>query len=595
MTEYVRAARVAGLCVCVCLAAGSVAVGQDRTITGAGNNLTNPTWGAAGEILRRATPAAYSDGVSAPSGVGLASPRAISNAVIHQDTTGGVIIPDPRGLTDFIWAWGQFLDHDIDLTPIPKDEPMPIAVPIGDPWFDPGAVGGVTLPFTRSAFHVGTGTGPSDPREQVNVITAFIDASNVYGSEDDRADWLREPGTGRLRVFNHPLAGDMPPLNDGTIPNGPSASPAFFVAGDERANETATLLSLHTLFVREHNRLADEIAAANPGLTPDEVFERARKIVGAIMQQITYNEFLPALLGAGAIPPYSGYDDTVDPGVMTEFSTAAYRVGHTLLSPILLRLDEFGGTIPDGNLPLRSTFFNPAKVTNEGGLAPLFRGIATGQAQKVDARINDDVRVGLFETIGPAMDLAALNIQRGRDHGLPGLNTVRTAFALPAHASFEDLTSDPEISAALASVYTTPGDIDPWVGMIAEDLLPGASVGETIHAVLVDQFTRLRYGDRFWFENDPDLSDRLDEIHATRLSDVIARNTEIAPDELQRNVFFIPCPGDSDGNLLVDSKDLLVILSAWGQDDPDADLNNDGMVNGIDLLVMLNNFGSCLD
>ena len=595
MSVSVHMAHRAALCVCAWAALVSVAVGEDRTITGVGNNVSNPSRGAAGAILLRAAPAAYSDGVSAPSGVGLASPRAISNAVIHQNTTGGVIIPDPRGLTDFIWAWGQFLDHDIDLTPIPKDEPMPIAVPTGDPWFDPGAVGGVTLPFSRSGFHPATGTGPGDPREQVNIITAFIDASNVYGSEHDRAEWLREPGTGRLRVFAHPLAGDMPPFNDGTIPNGPNSSPAFFVAGDDRANETSTLLALHTLFVREHNRLADQIAAANPGWTGDEVYERARKIVGALMQQITYGEFLPALLGPGAIPTYSGYDDSIDPGVITEFSTAAYRVGHTLLSPIVLRLDEFGGTIPEGNLLLRETFFNIAKLTNEGGLAPLFRGVATGQAQKVDAVINDDVRVGLFETIGPAMDLAALNIQRSRDHGLPGLNTVRAAFGLPGNATFDDVTSDPAVAAALASVYATPGEIDPWVGMIAEDLLPGASVGETIHAVLVDQFIRLRDGDRFWFEADPALADVLDEIRATRLSDVIARNTEIAPGEIQKNVFFIPCPGDADGNLLVDGKDLLIILSAWGQDDPDADLNNDGVVDGTDLLLLLNNFGSCLD
>ena len=113
-----------------------------------------------------------------------------------------------------------------------------------------------------------------------------------------------------------------------------------------RANEQVGLTALHTLFVREHNRLADVLVSENPGLNGNEIYEFARKIVGAQMQAITYNEFLPLLLGPDAIGPYGGYNPGVDPTITNEFSTAAYRFGHTMVSPSLLRVDPQEFTTP---------------------------------------------------------------------------------------------------------------------------------------------------------------------------------------------------------------------------------------------------------
>ena len=580
-------------------AVGVPAGGQNRSITGDGNNVANPQLGAAAGALRRAPGAgsAYADGVSAPARQALASARAISNAVFHQDTTGGVIIPDPRGLTDYAWAWGQFVDHDIDLTPTSATDPAPIAVPTGDPWFDPGAIGGVTLPFTRSIFDPTTGAGPGAPRQQVNAITAFLDASNVYGSDSARAAFVRTMSGGLLKWVEKPGAGVMPPFNDGSMPNAPSTSTAMHLCGDIRANETTTLLALHTLFLREHNRLAASLASQNPAWTDEEVYQRARKIVGALEQHITYNEFLPALLGAGAIPPSTGYNPAIDPGIANEFSTAAYRLGHSLLSPMILRLDAVGGVIPEGNLPMSRSFFNPTALTDEGGLAPIFRGLAAGRSQRVDTKVNDDIRLHLFEGVegGPAMDLAALNIQRGRDHGLPDYNTIRQAYGLAPVSAFTDISSDAEVVSALMSVYPDVDSIDPWVGMLAEDLMPGSSVGETVRAILIDQFTRLRDGDRFWFQNDPDLASLRPWIESNRLSDVIVRNTGVEPGEIQEQVFFAACGSDLTGDLMVDVEDLTVILLKWNSPAPDADLNGDGIVNGQDIAFVLNNFGSCLN
>src|SRR5690606_14028855 len=159
-----------------------------------------------------------------------------------------------------------------------------------------------------------------------------------YGSDVDRAAWLRTFQGGRLKSQIDPVVGEMPPYNDGTQTNAGGNDVTLLVAGDERINETTSLACFHTLFVREHNRLADEIAAANPKWTDEEIYQRARALVIAQVQKIHFEDFLPSLFGEANIPPYQGYDPNVNPTMATEFSSAAYRVGHTMLSPIILRL-----------------------------------------------------------------------------------------------------------------------------------------------------------------------------------------------------------------------------------------------------------------
>jgi hypothetical protein len=504
---------------------------EARSIDGSGNNLADPAMGAAGTALRRLVPAAYADGVSAMAGPGRPGPREVSNAVCAQ----GGSIPNPLGASDWLWQWGQFLDHDLDLTEgADPPEPAPIAIPAGDPFFDPQGTGTQTMRFNRSLSDPASGTGPGNPRLQVNEITAWIDASMVYGSDAARARSLRTlDGTGRLRTS----AGGLLPFNAPSLPNSGGAAPTSFLAGDVRVNEQVGLIAVHTLFMREHNRKAAEIAARDPGLSDDEIYERARRFVGALVQAISTREFLPALLGPGALPAYRGYDPSVDARISTIFSTASYRFGHSALSPRILRLDASLAEIPAGHLPLRSAFFGTAAVISDG-IDPILRGLAIGRAQRVDALIIDDVRNFLFGPPGAGgFDLASLNIQRGRDHGLPGYNEAREALGLPRRATFSEMTSDPTVRARLASVYADPDEVDVWLGGLCEDPLPGAHVGPLVARVLREQFTALRDGDRFWYERalPPEVRD---EVSRTRLSDVIRRNTGIGreiPDDVFRS------------------------------------------------------------
>lgn len=512
-----------------------------RSIDGSNNNRDNPTWGEAEIKLIRLLEPDYSDGISAPAGMNRPNPRAISNAIASQSES----IPNSFNASDWLWQWGQFVDHDLDLTDPPAGARfLPIPVPENDPTFTPGSI----IPFRRNAAAPGTGTDSNNPRQQVNAITAYIDGSSVYGSDLERAHFLRSGEGGKLKTS----AGNLLPFNTENLENAnPFGVDAddLFIAGDVRANEQIGLTAVHTLFVREHNRLADEIAAdpttsqkaADAGLSVDEyIYQTARRIVGAQIQAITYNEFLPLLLGEGAIDPYSGYDETVNPSISNEFSTAAYRVGHTMLSSELQRINNDGTSA--GSISLRDSFFNTQEIT-ENGIDSLLLGLASQKAQAVDALLVDDIRNFLFPAGTGGLDLAAVNIQRGRDHGLPGYNQARRGLGLGGYTSFDQITSDAEIAQRFRDIYgTTDGQdnidlVDLWIGGIAEDAYNGGMVGELFNVILSDQFQRLQDGDRFFYLADQDLLNLRPDIGDTTLSDIIRRNSAITT--IQDNAFII--------------------------------------------------------
>ena len=502
-----------------------------RTMDGSDNNLLQPDMGKAGTPLMRQSPSAYADGLSSPAGAARPSARAISNAVCSQ--AGGV--PNAAPVTDMVWQWGQFIDHDIDLTEgTNPPEAFDIAVPMGDAFFDPFNTGTQTIGLTRSHFWTG---GPAFlPRQQLNDITAYLDGSMVYGSDDVRATELRRlDGTGKLKTS----AGDMLPYNTAGLPNAPSSDPSFFLAGDVRANEQVGLTAMHVLFVREHNFMCDVFAFLFPGFDGEVYYQLARAMVVGEIQAITYKEFLPILLGPNAIPPYVGYNHFTNTTIANEFSTAAYRFGHSMLSPTLKRLDAAGATIPEGDLPLQDAFFDPTILPTEGGIDPVLRGLAAQRPQEIDMRVVDDVRNFLFGPPGAGgFDLAALNIQRGRDHGLIDYRSMRMAYGLPVVNSFNQISSNPVVQNKLMTAYGSVNDIDPWIGCLAEDKAPNALVGRLVRAVLVDQFRRLRDGDRFWYQiylPEPFLS----IVESQKLSDIIRRNTGIGS-ELQDDVFCLP-------------------------------------------------------
>lgn len=299
-----------------------------------------------------------------------------------------------------------------------------------------------------------TGKSKPLPRQQTTTITAFIDASQVYGSDAAQADMLRTHVGGKLWTnpeVASPGDTDAPWVDQlDLVPIG-------------RAHDNLDLASMQMLFVREHNRIAEELQARQPNLTDEQIYRQARALVGAEMQAITYNEFLPALLGKNALAPYRGYKPNVD----------------------------------------RETSH---KVTNQ---------------------IVDDLRSFLFGPAGAGrLDVAALNIQRRCDHGLADYNAVRAAYGLPRVTNFAQITSNTSMQQRLKQEYGDVNHIDLWVGAMAEDHLRGASVGPLVQRVMADQFQRLRDGDRFWYQRTFS-GKQLEQLERTRLSDIVRRNTQL--------------------------------------------------------------------
>ena len=477
-----------------------------RTIDGSGNNIADPSMNQTDTDFTRVGPANFADGFNSMTPG--PNPREISNTVVAQENAKEGHLVDDNGvaLSGMMYAWGQFVDHDLDLeqqgVPSPATD-ISVTVPAGDQFLKSGS----PIPITRVAIDPDTGVEGS-PATAINTITGWLDGSQVYGSDAVKAASLRT-ADGHMKTSE----GDNLPIVDGA-----------FVAGDVRAAENPDLTALQVLFVREHNYQVDRLHEEHPNWSGDKLYETAKAITTAEMVNITYSEFLPHLLGEDAIAPYHGYDPTVDARISEEFEGAAYRFGHSIVSDGIEAFDQLGNVTSEQTLG-KSFFESPAKFAAEGADG-LLRHLAGDLANLLDSHIVDGLRNLLFDP--PAgIDLAAINIQRAHDLGLGTLNQTRVALGFEAYTSFDQLSSDPETAAAFAQAYK--GDInavDLWAGGLAEDHVPGSVIGPTFGKIIGDQFTALRDGDRFYFENQGFDRQTLKEIKGTTLSDLILRDTD---------------------------------------------------------------------
>jgi hypothetical protein len=533
------------------------------SIDGTGNNLANPTEGSAGTDLIRISPVGYADGISAPSLPQDQSARAISNILNNQadpsNPSQDINTVDQQSLSDFVYAFGQFMDHDMDLTP-DGGASLPIPVAAGDP------LGPNPLPFTRSQYDSSTGTSTSNPRQQVNAVTSYLDLSQVYGSDAATADALRTHVGGQLKTSPGNLlpydnatyftAQQLAAINQslGGMQNaGPLPTADLFVTGDIRGNENVELTALQTLFVRNHNLIASELQKEHPDWSDEQLYQEARKLNIAEYQTIIYTEWIPAVLGPNALPAYTGYNPNVNPSIANEFSTVGFRFGHSLLSGNIERHTNSGLDISDASsagssVNLAQDFFDPNLLGASGAVDPLtghtasnidavLKGDADGNSQAMDLLAINEVRNLLFGNAGAGgQDLIARDIQRGRDNGLPSYNAMRVAYGLPAVTSFAQITSNVAVQHELEQAYGNVNNIDAFEGGLAEDHVPGADVGPLFRAILVDQFTRLRDGDRFFYLNEqlsPDEQQIIEQ--GNTLTKVIEANTGIT--NLQSDVF----------------------------------------------------------
>ncbi|XP_071043918.1 uncharacterized protein [Parasteatoda tepidariorum] len=546
-----------------------------RTITGWCNNLNNPELGKSMRIFSRLLPPVYGDDMSSPrltgrSGKLLPSGRAISTQV-HYD----VRAPHVR-YSLMVMQWGQFVDHDMTFTPmntasgLPLNcadcesaknihpECLPITIPPNDPFYPP--INKTTgrpscISFVRSL----AGQLTLGRREQMNQVTAFVDASGVYGSDRCEARMLRTFIGGKLNVTRHPQgAKDLLPQTsnhkDCVAPSG-----HCFEAGDSRASEQPALAAMHTIFMREHNRIVTQLQRINPHWSDEMIYQHGRRILSAVMQHITYNEFTQRILGKSFSNKYDlhpqvegyfeGYDSKCNPTIFNEFAAAAFRFGHSLLKPVFDRLDR-GYRVLSEPLHLRKSFFNSDMLYTQNAIDHILRGLVTSSMETLDHSITEEVTNHLFELKDKpfsGMDLAALNVQRARDHGVPGYNEYRQFCNLTKAKSFDDLTKEipAHIVDRLRNVYDNVDDIDLFSGGLAEKALHGGLVGPTFGCIIAKQFSLLKKCDRFWYETSNPLirftEAQLTEIRKVSLSKILCDNADTI-ESIQRQAFDLPDP-----------------------------------------------------
>lgn len=466
------------------------------SLDGTGNHRDDPDLGAADRPFARVTAPSYIDGISALD-PDRPIERYLSNRVFNDDNQ---MLVSANGVTPWAFVWGQFIDHTITLSGPGGDDDDNPNNDVGDEGLvamrhdatdrlemAPNSLG-IAHTF-RSRTVDGTGEGTGVPAEQVNELSSYIDASNVYGTSAERLDWLRDGDVDGDPTNNEATLltadGFLPRVNERQGVDGPHmdrmgrlffAWDAALAAGDERANEHVALTAVHTLFVREHNRVVEAL----PNTLDEETkFAIARRVIAATQQFITYEEFLPAM--GVALDDYDGYDPTVDPSVTNEFATVGFRAHSQIPGSLstdvpddqvtadLIELLEAEGvditTAADGSLqlemPLNVIFGNPGLLP-EIGLGNLSAGLASEPQRANDEQIDNQLRSVLFQLPGPDVDdprecldeskidscftkvndLGALDVFRTHDHGIGSYNELRAAFGLSRVTSFTEITGE---------------------------------------------------------------------------------------------------------------------------------------------------------
>lgn len=540
-------------CTTLALASHSDAqLSETRSYDGINNNLAFPEWGAANTARIRAYPQQYSfyDGRDEPLdevNSNLPSARRIMEKIFHKvkpfkDKTvshtllefGHFIVQDILGsrynfsdsfdipcdgeLTDYVYCPVTGIRVEIDRSSVggfPEDNATNRFEE-----FHPGSHNRIsinnstkpTMEFHRDE-HVHN--SHSNPRATVNGMTSFLDLSNLYGvTRGDMLDFevMRED-RGKLALTKDGLLEDIDDFHQ-DLKAGVESSPGAY--------------AIYIVFMRYHNLVAEEHYNSTPDASDEEIFEYARRQTIAVYQSFVEEKYIPTLLG-DKLDPYDGYDETVDPSIDEFFAAVAFRYAHSSFSHVIRVLDESYQPTSIDPLLIRDVFKNnvPGLIKEQGGIEPFLRGLTITPAKEVDASMVEDFNIWADAT-------SILDVQRGRDVGIPRYNNVREAFNLTRMASMEELVSDRYkkyhgdnyhtlsdyvyLVDALKELYHDDVDrVDAYVGALIEAPLTDLdNLGPLMAKSIKHQFTRLRDGDRFWYkklyepaeyENFPDLSE----------------------------------------------------------------------------------------
>ncbi|XP_053983298.1 peroxidase-like isoform X3 [Hylaeus volcanicus] len=548
-----------------------------RTIDGSCNNIENPSWGSAMTAYNRILFPQYFDGIQEPRHMGQAKQP------LPGVRTVSVTLSTPKNQWDIkrtltVVQWGQFISNDLSFTPVRKmvssGKPIsccrpdgytlsprhvhpycyPITVSDQDPVYGEHYVRCMnyvrSLPVLRSDCTFG-------PLEQMNQASHFLDGSMIYGSTLTKSRELRIFEGGRLRVHND-NGHEFLPVGGLEISFG--CADNCYNSGDPRVNTHPQLAVLHTVWHREHNRIADQLGELNPTWSDEKLYQEARRIVIAEIQHISYKEWLPLLLGkrfTRAVgltvgDTYSrNYNSEDDPAVSNEVATAALRFLTSMMQEKLHLTDNTRQV--NTTLSLVENFFKPSIIESDEVFDGLLRGMATQTCQKMDIHIIADVTSRLFaskdDNNNLGLDAISLDIQRGRDHGLPGYNHYRKFCGLPAAKNFDDFLDyiPQEMIKKLRTLYAHPNDVDLIIGGMAERSADDGLLGPTFRCLIFEQFARTRRTDRYFYDSVfqpyPFTTEQMEEIQNVTLARIFCDNGN-GITHMQPNVFLRPQPGN---------------------------------------------------
>lgn len=555
-----------------------------RSPDGSCNHPSHASWGQAITAYARLIPAQYEDGFHKPRGsvFGREFPSA---RLLSTSLSRNIDTPDTTK-TLATMQWGQFIAHDMAHTVISKmyntESPIvccsengmklsprhvhpscyPIEVPSKDPFYSQFRHNCMSYVRSMPALRPDCKFGPT---EQLNQATHLLDGSMIYGSTQETQEMLRAHWNGRLRSEIRNGKEFLSTAPSSACQSGNNGT--CYLAGDVRVNSSPHLAVMHTIWLREHNRVAERLSTLNPHWNDERVFQEARKLVVAEIQHVTYTEWLPIVLGVkyvkrdGLKPLRQGYshmyNENVNPAVTNSFDTAAMRFTKSLMEERIGLYEEDRN--PQLSILLKEHYNQPLLLEGEENLDSLLRGLATQSSQKMDLHYSKAVTSFLYSEAGPfGMDGVSLDIQRGRDHGLAGYNDFREYCGLPRAGSFNELadTIPNSVIGKLRTLYKNVDDVDLLVGGMAERPVEEGLLGPVFRCIVGEQFVRTRAGDKFFYDNANQpgsfTEDQLAEIRKTSLARVFCDNSDILT--MQPHVFHKPITPSNDLTACSESK-----------------------------------------
>ncbi|XP_015373366.1 PREDICTED: peroxidase-like [Diuraphis noxia] len=418
--------------------------------------------------------------------------------------------------------WGQFIAHDTTRLPpdvsvggnccdLQKIKPVPpqcqavIEVPKNDPIYLER--GQTCINFNRARTSTSNGC-ILKPTTFMVEATHFIDGSQIYGSDEEHAADLRSFRDGRLKSDFYVGQQEFCPQRNWTSKQCDTLPFICFVAGDSRVNQNLGIALFQNMFLRFHNIVAFHLHRLNSFWCDEDIYHETRRIVIAVIQHITYTHYLPILIGEYFMYSYgffeqTEYDETVNPGTTLEHSTGAFRILHKEIPSVLNFIDK--------------NYFNcsPVLLTdwmNKPDLLPLpnnfdnlLRGFQETPTREEQPSYNTLISNCLFQQATPKFsgsDLLSVDIQRGRDTGMPPYNKMRSVCGIPEATEFDDLIDliAYEDIQKLKNLYSCVDDIDFIVGALLEIPAEGSKIGLTSRCIIADNFYRQKIGDRFFYD-----------------------------------------------------------------------------------------------